>query len=64
MTPPDHLFAQLHFESSDKKSWFYKVSNPSPVGDVGSAGSSSSVGSALPQYIILGLLAATRIIIP
>jgi len=38
-------FSPLELASSDKKSWFYKVANPSPVGDIGSAGSSSSTGS-------------------
>ncbi|PWU81468.1 MAG: hypothetical protein DLM72_06770 [Candidatus Nitrosopolaris wilkensis] len=38
-------FGHLELASSDKKSWFYKVANPSPVGDIGSAGSSSSTGS-------------------
>jgi len=34
------------------KSWFYKVANPNAVGDIGSAGSSSTV-LVLPQYIML-----------
>ncbi|MDQ6862608.1 MAG: hypothetical protein M3044_02170 [Thermoproteota archaeon] len=41
----------IYLESSDKKSWFYKVSNPSPVGDIGSAGSSSTAsGSTSIHY--------------
>ena len=38
-------FSPLELASSDKKSWFYKVANPSPVGDIGSAGSSTGSGS-------------------
>ena len=35
-------FSPLELASSDKKSWFYKVANPNAVGDIGSAGSSST----------------------
>ncbi|GEM_PF-2180012 len=35
-------FSPLELASSAKKSWFYKVANSSPVGDIGSAGSSST----------------------
>ena len=35
----------LELASGDKKSWFYKVANPSPVGDIGSAGESTGSGS-------------------
>jgi hypothetical protein len=35
-------FSSLELASSDKKSWFYKIANLSPVGDIGSVGSSST----------------------
>jgi len=44
-------FSPLELVSSDKKSRFYKVAHPSPVGNIGSAGSSSAgSGSASTHH--------------
>jgi hypothetical protein len=43
-------FSSLELASSDNKSWFYKVANPSRVGDIGSAGSSTGSGSTLIHH--------------
>jgi hypothetical protein len=40
-------FSPLELASGDKKSWFYKVANTSPVGDIGNAGSSSTSSTSI-----------------